>query len=73
MENKRKLLLKFVVAIIAAAFLYLFALNGRYAPILNGKGIFDKWNNCVYQVGSREVPIVIDGTYRTKTYSSSSR
>jgi hypothetical protein len=39
---------------------YLFATNGRYIKMSDGS-VFDKWKKEVYQIGSKEVPVIVDG------------
>lgn len=49
-----------VCFLVVAFFLYLFALNGRYIKY-GDTGIYDKWKNEAYTIGSEEIPYILNG------------
>lgn len=62
--EERKFYLKSVERLlafaIAAIILYLIALNGRYV-VVEDRLVLDKWKMEVYDAGSEEIPIIING------------
>jgi len=62
--NKDYSLISYVFIVTCIIFIliigYLFAINGRYIKMSDGT-VFDKWKKEVYQVGSREIPVVVNG------------
>ncbi len=64
MKNIDKIL-KYIFGICVVLFMYVIALNGRYDKVGNGNVILDKWKKETFVIGTKECPIIMNGTEKT--------